>query len=127
MAVAIEYKEFSSLNHIDYDTIEFVAHIISPFEKMAKKLSDRIETISCVLPCYFSMTHHHLERPDELAFWCKIQNLEFPVLDSGFLCSGRGHTTTNPASIFLNGLSFYHQNHGRGGIIGFQILKINFT
>jgi len=91
--VAIEYKDCVALNQIDYETIQFVNDILSPFEKMTKKLSDRNETISSVLPCYFSMMHH-LERSDEAL----VQNPELRITFKNAILNG----LKNRMSPFLN-------------------------
>jgi len=61
--MAIEYTECVALNNIDFGLIEHILRILSPFEKITKKLSDRNETISSVLPSYFALVRS-LESPE---------------------------------------------------------------
>ena len=55
--VSIEFNGCAAIKKIDFQLLRKIKAVLSPFEKITKKLSHRNESISSVLPAYHSLIH----------------------------------------------------------------------
>jgi len=55
--VAVDYDRCAELKELDFEMLDKIRHVLSPFEKITKQMSRREESISAVLPAFYSLMH----------------------------------------------------------------------